>query len=164
MTSDMILSACTLKAVSCSSTLSTFIFFIIFRCTEIRNNPCCPPTSSSSRWFRLNSFSFNCCFPMNFLLNIDGVKTKDAFSLLLFLLFRISFFFWVGFDVILNNACKGSISNCSCYLFSTLNACVFFAVYQVSKTSPTKSMITRLHCHRNAHYIVAERTSNLFLY
>ena len=101
---------------------------------------------------------------MNFLLNIDWIKTKNTFLFLLFFIFWISFFIRMSFYIIVNNACKSGISNSSSNLFPALNAGVFLAIDELSKTSPTKSMITRLNSNWNSHDLKTKRASNLIFY
>ena len=101
---------------------------------------------------------------MNPFLNIDRIESKDILSFLLLFFLRISFFFRVSLDVILDDASKSCISDCSGDLLPTLNTSIFLAVYKVCKTASAKSMVAWLDCNWSGHYLIAERASDLFLY
>jgi len=159
----MILSGRTLETVASSRTLSAFVFFIILRCTEVWSHSSCSSASSSSGRLSLDYFGLKSSFSVNFFLNIDGIKAENAFSLLLFFLFWISFLFRMSLEVILNDASKGCISDSCGDLFPTVDAGTFFAIDQVSKASSTKSVIAWLNCHWDGHYFIAEGAGDLFL-
>lgn len=93
---------------------------------------------------------------MNSFLDIDGVKSEYIFGLKFLLLLWISLFFGVCFEVIFNDAGKGSISNSSGDLFSAIDACIFFIIDEFSEASPTESVIARLDSNWDRHDLIAE--------
>lgn len=101
---------------------------------------------------------------MNALMYIDGIEVEDVLGLELFLFFWVALFFRVCLEVIVNDAGKGCIADCSCDLFATLYARVFLVVDQLSETTSAEAMVTRLHCHWNRHDFIAEGTGDLLLY
>jgi len=96
-------------------------------------------------------------------MDIDGLEAEDILIFELLLLFRVSFFLWMGLEIILNNACEGSVSSSSGDLFSALDTTVFFVGYQLREAAPTEAVVAGLDHHWNAHDLVAERTSYLIL-
>lgn len=163
MTPNMNLGGRTLKTVTSSYTFSTFISFIIIRCTEIGWCSNSLPTSASPRSNSFLNFLFFDNFAVNSLVDINRIESKYILGLELLLFFGVSFFFRVVFKIILDNTCEAGISSCSGYLFSTLYARILFTIYKISKASSTKSMITGLYRYRNWHYLIAKRACNLIL-
>lgn len=98
---------------------------------------------------------------MNSLLNIYGIKSKNIFGLQVFFLFGVSFFVWVSFQVIINNAGKSSISHSCSDFFSTLDACIFFAVDKFCEAPSAKSVVARLNRDWDGHDLIAKGACNL---
>lgn len=170
MTLNMNLRRWTFKPISFMKTLSAFFtrtFVIrswkIWSCSDKSSSSWFSPTSGW-RWI---NYSFCFCsdlFTVNFLLDINRIMSKNIFiSCLLFLLIA-SFFIRMRFYVIFNYTVENRISHGSSQILSTCNTLLFFCYYQISQTSSTKSMITRLHAHGNVHYFITKSACYLFFY
>jgi hypothetical protein len=101
---------------------------------------------------------------VNSLANVERFKPKYIFSFEVLLLFGVSFFIWMAFKIVLNDTSKGRVSDCSRYLFSALNAGIFFVIYKLCEAASAESMIARLNRNWYRHNFIAKRTCNLVFY
>ena len=156
MTANMNLRSRALKSIPCINAFSAFFSRIIVRCTQIRRNSHYSiywSSSSACCDWRLVDFFLLDRFTMYSNVNINWIKAENVLFLIFLLILCISFLLWMSFEIIFNYACECCISDCCCYLFSALNACVFFTVNEFAETTAAESMIARLHTHRNCHYL-----------
>lgn len=110
--------------------LSAFLSCIfIIRSWKVWSSSCqSSSTSLRTSCRRINYFWFRrYFFTVYFLLNVNRIMPKDIFLFCLLLLFIWPFLFRMSFKVVFDYTVENRISNCSCYLFTTTDALLFFS-------------------------------------
>lgn len=86
---------------------------------------------------------------MDALMNIYRIEAKNILSFEVLLFLGVTFLVRVCLEIIINNASKSCITDCSRDFFATLYTSIFFVVDQFSQAATAKAMVTWLNCNWN---------------